>query len=187
MSFQVETERLLIRDVIEDDIPALVRQFAEPEARHHILSAQADENYNRINLKNAMDWAGQPKRRFYKLSVVLKANETLIGCVTLSYVRPRGFETELGWHYGHQFRGNGYATEAARAALRIGFETCRVSKIFADCFVENTASIRIFEKIGMQPYLDFSLFNVIRGLSYGEYKPTVRYAIAKYQWLNGKM
>ena len=50
---------------------------------------------------------------------------------------------------GHECRGNGYVTEAARELLHIGFMLNEVSEIYADCFVENRASIRIMEKIGM--------------------------------------
>lgn len=183
MSFQRETERLIVRDVREDDIPIIIEQFAEPEARKNILSFQQDENYNKKNLAYAIAWAKHPQREHYKLSVTLKRNETLIGTCTINNVKPKCYETAIGWHYGHRYRGNGYATEAARELLRIGFELNNVSEIYADCFVGNQASIRIMEKIGMSSRLNFELFNVIRGWSYGEHKPTVRYVISKRQWL----
>lgn len=183
MSFQVETKRLIIRDIREDDIPILIKQWAEPEARNNILSFQADEEYNKKDLENAIAWAKIPKREFYKLSVTLKTDKTLIGSCIISFVKPESFSTAIGWHYGHLFRGNGYATEAARALLYIGFELNEVANIYADCFVENKASIRIMEKIGMSPVWNLELFNIIRGWSYGEHKPAVRYAISRNQWL----
>jgi RimJ/RimL family protein N-acetyltransferase len=188
MSFQIETERLIIRDVREEDVPILIRQFTEPEARRNILSFQADADYNKKIFKNAIDWAKIPipKREYYKLSVVLKSGGDLIGSCGISDVRPRCFETGIGWHYAHEYRGNGYATEAARVLLRIGFELNKVNKIFGDCFVENTASIRIFEKIGMRPHLDFAFFNLMRGWHYGENKQTVRYTISREDWLKQK-
>lgn len=182
MSFQIETGRLIIRDVREEDIPILVKQFAEPEARNSILSFQADESYNKNELEKAMAWAQQARRPYYKLSVALKTGSTLIGSCTLTNAEPESFETAIGWHYGHQFRGNGYATEAARALLDFGFEFIEVNEIFADCFADNRASIRIMQKIGMSSSLNFSLFNIIRGLSYGENKPTIRHTISRHQW-----
>ncbi len=183
MSFQIETERLILRDVREDDIPILVAQFAEPESRGSILSVQADARVIKQDLENAIAWAKHPRREYYKLSVELKSGGALIGSCTISKVIPESFQTSIGWHYGHQFHGNGYATEAARQMLYIGFELNKVASIFADCFTGNKASIKVMEKIGMSAVWNFSLFNVIRGLNYGENKPTVRYAVSRHQWL----
>jgi RimJ/RimL family protein N-acetyltransferase len=183
MSFQIETERLIIRDIREDDVAVLLAQFAEPESRANILSFQADTAYNKRDLANAMAWAKHPRRAYYKLSVTLKKGGDLIGSCTITNVRPACFETSIGWHYGYEYRGNGYATEAARRLLYIGFALNNVSKIYADAFVQNKASIRIFKKIGMRPHLDFGFFNMMRGRHYGESKPAVRYTISSHQWL----
>jgi RimJ/RimL family protein N-acetyltransferase len=182
MSFQIETGRLIVRDVQEDDIPNLVKQFAEPEARQNILSFQADEIYNKNELEKAMAWARERRRPYYKLSVELKGGGDLIGCCNLSDAERDGFETSLGWHYGHRFRGNGYATEVARAMLDFAFEFVEVNEVFADCFTGNLASIRIIEKIGMSSTLNSGLFNIIRGWSYGENKPTIRHTISRHEW-----
>lgn len=183
MSFQIETGRLIIRDVREDDIPILVGQFAEPEARNGILFFQTDESYNKNDLANAIAWAKVPQRQYYKLSVTLKADGALIGSCIISKVVAESFQTSIGWHYGNQYRGKGYATEAARQLLYIGFGLNKVAAIYADCFEDNKASIRIMEKIGMSPVWNFGLFNMIRGWSYGESKPTVRYTISRREWL----
>jgi RimJ/RimL family protein N-acetyltransferase len=186
MSFQRETGRLILRDVWEEDVPILVKQFAEPEARANILSFQSDAAYNKRDLANAMAWAKVRRREHYKLAVVRKSDECLIGSCTLTFVKPGSYNTFIGWHYGHEFRGNGYATEAARELLRIGFEENVVGEIFGDCFVGNRASIRIMEKIGMQTRFNLEIFNVIRGWSYGEHKPTVRYVISRRDWKAGR-
>lgn len=184
MSFQIETERLILRDVREEDIPILIAQSAEPEAKGSILSYQSDETYNKKNLEKAIAWAKVPERQYYELSVILKDDCALIGSCAIVKVVPEGIETSIGWHFGHKYRGNGYATEAARQLLYIGFELNEVNSIYADCFADNKASIRIMEKIGMRAQWDFNIFNKIRGLSYGESKSTVRFIITRNQWLN---
>lgn len=182
MSFQIETPRLVTRDVREDDVPILCRYFAEPESRGNILSSQADEAYQKNVFANAMAWAKISPRPFYTLAVELKADGTLIGNCNISNAEAESVETNIGWHYGHRFRGRGYATEAARALLDFGFEFVEVGEIYADCFVGNGASIRIFEKIGMSPSWNFDLINLFRGWSYGESNPTLRYTISRQQW-----
>jgi RimJ/RimL family protein N-acetyltransferase len=183
MSFQIETERLRLRDVREDDLEILIAQSAEIEGRRGILSYQADEGYNRRVLMNALAQAKFPQRDAYTLSVELKNNQTLIGSCNIVNARRDSIETNIGWHYGSKFWGNGYGTEAARALLYIGFARRGAAEIFADCFADNRASIRVMEKIGMKSSRNLGLFNAIRGSSYGEKRPAVRYIISKEKWL----
>jgi len=182
MNFRIETERLILRDVRMSDLPVLLAQAAEPEARRNILAYQGDEHYNRLTLINAIGAAKVSPRENYTLSVVLKNDRSLIGNCTIADVKAKSIETVIGWHYGHAFRKRGYATEAARALLYIGFALNDVAEIYADCFIGNLASRRVMEKIGMTMRRNLGLFNLIRGWSYGEHKPTVRYIIAREEW-----
>ncbi|HEY0459023.1 MAG TPA: GNAT family N-acetyltransferase [Pyrinomonadaceae bacterium] len=182
MSFQIETERLVLRDVREADLPVLLAQAAEPEARGGILAYQADERYNRVCLMAAIQWARVVNRQNYTLSVLRKRDDALVGNCSIAHVKPESIECALGWHYGFEFWGKGYATEAARALLYVGFAIGHVAEIYADCFVDNRASIRIMEKIGMRSTRTLRLFNQIRGWSYGENRPTVRYTISRNDW-----
>ena len=57
---------------------------------------------------------------------------------------------ELGWRFARRSWGNGLATEAARAALDFGLATLRIPEIVSIYQVENRASERIVEKLGMR-------------------------------------
>lgn len=183
MSFQIETERLRLRDVREDDLPVLIAQAVEPEARGGILAYQADADYNRACLLSAIGWAHAFRREQYTLTVVRKQDSAIVGSCSIARVKAESRESSLGWHYGCRYWGNGYATEAARVLLYIGFEIGSVAEIYADCFADNFASIRIMEKIGMKSGRNLQLLNQIRGWSYGEQRPTVRYTISRGEWL----
>jgi RimJ/RimL family protein N-acetyltransferase len=54
-------------------------------------------------------------------------------------------------------QGRGYATEAARAALRDGFERSGAEEIVAFTWTENLASLRVMEKLRMRPRREFEL------------------------------
>ena len=184
MSLQFKTERLILRDIREDDVPVLLEYWAEPEARANILSLQRDEAYHQAIFANALEWLKFAERPFYQLTVVRKSDNRVIGSCSMTNVKTGSYNSFIGWHYGHAFRNNGYATEAAGELLRIGFERHVMGEIFGDCFVGNRASIRIFEKLGMNARLNYSLFNVLRGWTYGENKPSVRYSITRRRWLD---
>ena len=182
MAFRIETERLILRDVTEADVPVLIEQAREPAARRGILAYQADERYNRVCLMAAIQWASVEHRENYTLAVARREDGAIVGSCSIANVRPGTIEAVLGWHYGVRYWGRGYATEAAKALLYIGFAIGDVREIYADCFADNYASIRVMEKIGMRARENLKLFDEIRGWSYGERRPAVRYTISRDEW-----
>lgn len=73
----------------------------------------------------------------------------LIGAVGLQ-LDPENRQAELGYWIGRPYWGRGFATEAAGAALRYGFEDLGLNRIHAHHFAHNEASGRVLGKIGMQ-------------------------------------
>jgi [ribosomal protein S5]-alanine N-acetyltransferase len=183
MSLQIETENLIIRDLREEDAADLLEHIVEPASRKHILFQHSERFYSKQIFESAIAWANYPKQReYYELAVLLKTDNSLIGTCSLYGVIPKSIETSIGWHYKSEYQGNGYATEAAQQLLHIGFEINKVELIFADCFADNFASIRILEKIGMKQNRDFPSIDKLNG--YGESKPTLRHQIWRKEWLN---
>jgi RimJ/RimL family protein N-acetyltransferase len=62
----------------------------------------------------------------------------------------RGTQAELGWVFDPAQIGRGYATEAARALLRLSFEELELRRVVATCFADNEASWRLMERLGMR-------------------------------------
>ena len=60
-------------------------------------------------------------------------------------------ETEIGWHTRKKFWGQGFATEAARACRDLAFSQLGEKRLIALIDPTNVASVRVAEKIGMQP------------------------------------
>jgi ribosomal-protein-alanine N-acetyltransferase len=59
-------------------------------------------------------------------------------------------ETEIGWWLARAWWGQGLATEAARTALRDGFDRAKLERIVAVALPANRASIHVMEKLGMK-------------------------------------
>ncbi len=81
-------------------------------------------------------------------AIEIKRESRVIGTVKLM------LETEhergkLGYWIGKPYWGKGYATEAAEAVLRYGFDELKLNRIYANCFGGNPASGKILRKIGM--------------------------------------
>ena len=73
----------------------------------------------------------------------------LVGAIGLHVDRDHN-RAEIGYWIGVPFWGRGYASEAAAAVVRFGFEEQKLNRIFADVFSRNPASARVLEKIGMR-------------------------------------
>jgi RimJ/RimL family protein N-acetyltransferase len=69
-------------------------------------------------------------------------------------------DLEIGWSVLPSFRRQGFATEAAAAALAYGFETYRAPRVIAHIDTDNHASIRVSESIGMRYERDVSFYDL---------------------------
>ena len=81
----------------------------------------------------------------------IKGGAPFIGFVGLSKVRFHEHFTpavEVGWRLAREHWGQGYAPEAARAAVEFGFSVLELPEIVSFTIPENLRSRRVMEKIG---------------------------------------
>jgi len=64
--------------------------------------------------------------------------------------RARGVEAELGWVLHPAHAGQGYATEAVRAVIRLCFGDLGLRRVTASCFAGNEGSWHLMERTGMR-------------------------------------
>jgi len=86
---------------------------------------------------------------FGRWACVLRDTHTVIGFCGLKYL-PDLDEVDVGYRFLPQYWSRGLATEACMASLAFGFNTLSLDQIIAMVLPENTASIRVLEKSGMQ-------------------------------------
>ncbi|WP_249137680.1 GNAT family N-acetyltransferase [Bradyrhizobium tropiciagri] len=95
----------------------------------------------------------QSSHGFCMWAVDSRASGKFIGAVGLLHV---GFAArftpavEVGWRLARQFWGQGFAVEAARAALQFGFEEVRLAEVVAHASIRNARSRRLMAKLGMR-------------------------------------
>lgn len=92
--------------------------------------------------------AAQPERACWMRLIVHRADRTLIGSAGFIDVPDDEQRLELGYHLVPAYRGQGYATEAARGLLGLAFAH-GVRLVQAECDRENAASIRVLQRLGM--------------------------------------
>ena len=129
----IETERLLIRPLADDDRPAMLVQWLDPANER--VPADAPESQVRA-------WvAGVP------WGVWERDSGELVGDCSLHLDEGFG-EWELSYGFRRDRWGRGYATEAARACVRHGFDELGLEKIVADVEPARPQSMRVLEKCG---------------------------------------
>jgi RimJ/RimL family protein N-acetyltransferase len=82
----------------------------------------------------------------------------LIGAVGLKRIEFEASFTpavEVAWRLHRPYWGQGYATEAARAAIDDGFRRVGLREIIAMTALLNTVSIRVMEQLGMVRSIEF--------------------------------
>ncbi len=78
-----------------------------------------------------------------------KKNGKLIGTIDYVSWKPFHHRAEIGYVLSPDYWGQGIMTEAGNRVLAFGFEKMDLVRIYARCIVENTASARVMEKLGM--------------------------------------
>ncbi len=82
-----------------------------------------------------------------------KQNGDLMGFVGLNRPSFKSHFTpcvEVGWRLGYAYWGKGYATEAAKRMLALGFNDYQLPEIVSFTTTQNIRSIRVMERLGMQ-------------------------------------
>lgn len=132
-----------------DDFDALYEIDSDPVVCRYESPALTAEQV-RYRLEGALEWAQEENRTIYKLAVTLPPSDRVIGRLTLKVNIAPIREWEIGWTFHPRLWGKGYASEGARAVLGYAFNTLNAHRVVAFCHVENKASYRVMEKIGMQ-------------------------------------
>jgi RimJ/RimL family protein N-acetyltransferase len=163
----IETKRLVIRSFTPQDAPALhERVFGDPEAMKFIpRGASPSLDRTRASVERFM--RHEREHGFGLWAVELKEKGQLIGDCGLFLVQGVGPEVEVAYHFGKDWWGHGYATEAATACLAFGFKECGLGEIIAICYPEHIASRRVMEKAGMKyvgpaRYYDLDLVKYVK-------------------------
>jgi RimJ/RimL family protein N-acetyltransferase len=146
---QVETKRLILRQLQLDDAPIIEQLAGKYEVAKTTLSIP--HPYPKGSGKDFITSVllAESQGKMVMFAIVSKEIGQLIGVMNIS-VRLDHQRGELAYWLGRPYWGKGFGTEAATAVLQYGFEQLNLNKIFAAAFFENPGSWRIMEKIGMR-------------------------------------
>lgn len=144
----IETERLIVRPIIEDDFETLCKLRSDEEVMKYMGGAEFSKR-EKFAERFRFYIEHQKEHGFGMNLVILKETDEIIGWAGLQHL-DGGSEIEVGYGFDKPFWGRGYATEVARALMIYGFEKLNLNKIVAVAIPENKGSWHVMEKLGMK-------------------------------------
>lgn len=142
-----ETKRLVLRKPCMDDAPAIFASYAhDPEITRYMTwtpHKNIDETYGIVEMMLKYWEDGST----YSFAIIPKDSSSVVGMIAM---HPAGFKVEIGYVLARPHWGKGFITEAARMVTNWLLEQPDIYRVFATCDVENLASARVMEKVGMK-------------------------------------
>ncbi len=148
---EIVTERLTLRPFRESDVQDVFEYASDPDFRRYAPYIPAD--YSRadaaeyVHQRLNADWNAGP-------TFAVDHDGKVIGAITIR-VDTDG-SVEFGYGIGPAYQGQGFATEATSAALEWAISIYGADSIYATADALNHASIRVLEKLGLEPVEDES-------------------------------
>ncbi|MHA6693063.1 GNAT family N-acetyltransferase [Homoserinimonas sp. A520] len=150
LALPIVTERLVIRAFSVDDTDAYYAYQQLPEVARYLYRAPHTRDKCREVVEQAATLAFEEDGQVLALAIEGADDGALLGEAVLKLANRAADQGEVGYTLAPWASGRGYATEAARAMLRLGFETYGFHRIFARIDEENTGSARVAERLGMR-------------------------------------
>lgn len=185
MTKDIKTDRLVLRSWKEEDLEPFAKLNADPRVMEYYPSTLTQEESDQV----ARRMLAKIEENGWGLwAVSAPGIAEFIGYVGLNAVDnayPSHFNTavEIGWRLAYAYWGRGFATEAARASLKYGFETLKLEEIVAFTAVQNRRSRVVMERLGMHrdPKDDFDHPKLLEGHPLRRH---VLYRLKRTEWSN---
>jgi RimJ/RimL family protein N-acetyltransferase len=173
------TARLILRRYTPGDLEELHAIQSRPDVTRYLYWGVRDREQARESLRLKIDATVLEKDGdSLTFAVTLPPGGRLIGDVQLNLVSREHRQGEIGYVFHPDHGGRGYATEAAEAMLRIGFEEAGLHRVVGRLDGRNTASARVLERLGMRREAHFIENEVVKG----EWTDEVVYAMLAREW-----
>jgi ribosomal-protein-alanine N-acetyltransferase len=152
----LETDRLLLREFVMDDVEAFFRMVIDPDVTRYTGDGGKTLEEARKGLEERL-FQDYRKYGYGRWAAVYKPTGKVIGFAGLKYLDDLDV-VDLGYRFFKEHWGKGLATEASSAILGYGFGALRLQRIIGIADIENKASIRVLEKVGFT----FEKFTIYR-------------------------
>jgi len=141
----IDTDRLVLREIMEDDLPEIYYQRSDPEMMKYVDRTPAR------SLEDAGEFIGRIKAALQAnegitWGITLKNEPKLIGNIGIWRIEKEHHRAEIGYVLHTEHQSKGYASEALKAIINYGFSVMKLHSLEANVNPLNTASIKLLER-----------------------------------------
>lgn len=153
LPIEFETERLHLRAYRHEDAELYFQMVREN--REHLFEFLPEKVQAMQSVEDAgifLDWVNSEWQQgnLFLLSLWEKASGSYLGETYLANPDWHVPSIELGYFLVKTATGQGYASEAGRAVLRIAFDLLKISRVDLQCRADNLPSQRVAERLGFR-------------------------------------
>ena len=155
MKIHIRTPKLILRDIMDSDLKDMYELDSNPEVHKYLGRnpvTHLDESEKVISSiqKQYLDYG------IGRWAVIDKKTNSFMGWAGIKFetkVRDEMDYYDLGYRLKKEYWGQGFASEAALACLRYGFQNMRLNEVYGGAHAHNSASNKILKKVGLK-YLE---------------------------------
>jgi RimJ/RimL family protein N-acetyltransferase len=148
LTLPIVTRRLTLREFVSSDFDAVYAYSSDARVTKYLFFGPRDADGTEDYLEGLLASQQEMPRTRFELAVEESASRRVIGACDLSLIERN--VVDLGYMLGLADWGKGYATEISLALVDAAFYDLRAERIISTVDVNNQASIRVLEKIGMR-------------------------------------
>ena len=137
---------------LEDEIVALSEYMSASDdaaCYHCWQDNETQKGYNFQLTKSFEEFKSGGVRSRFLATIIRKSDGTCVGAIFLS---PENSLPDLAIMIYPPYRRNGYATRAFSLGVAYCFDTLKMERIYAGCYPQNAASLRMLNKCGFKPH-----------------------------------
>jgi RimJ/RimL family protein N-acetyltransferase len=143
----LSTERLVLRPVTAHDHDVLLAHWILPDVRRFLFDGEAP------SAAEVTETIEESARDFSKSGYGIWLIQDRTGLVGTTGLRPlEDLGLEIFYSLAPGSRGNGYATEAARAVVEHALVDLGLPEVLAEIDEGNVASVAVVRRLGMAPF-----------------------------------
>ena len=175
----LETERLTLRPLVEDDFEAMHAMRSSPEVARYLYQEPAtpEETRDRLTrLIGNIEWTKEDD--WFSAAAVERASGITVGDLAFHWVSERDKTGEIGFVVDPRHQGKGFATEASCALIDWAFTHAGMHRVIGRLEARNTASARVLEKLGMRLEAHFVENEWVKG----EWSSELVYSVLDREW-----
>lgn len=173
----METERLLLRRITNEDVPDIFAFRSDPEVMKYIPRPVAKTQEDVLPVLEMIN-NGIEKNESINWAMADKETNRLIGMIGYPRMDLAHHRAEVGYVLHPGYHGKGLMQEALKSVIGYGFEGMNLHSISAIIDAENAASEKVLERFGFRKEAHFRedfLHN-------GKFRDSIYYGLLASEW-----